>query len=639
MAGQTEIYGREGGAGRSFPPHFHVGKAEEAASTVPIRLGDSSARSLVTELTDSTTGGLRRPAARVDGRPAPRQGVQPVQVVEATVRWAGLAIWDPNANSTRRGRQSPRPRPDEPMGVTAAARRSRLVGRLLAAGASPSKPLTSAAAASASSSSSGAAPPATARARGGRLLPWLLLGLRFRAPCGAAAAAVERWARDHPDFSPPELRCAIARLRRARRYEHALEIFSWMDSCSFLKLTPWDHAARLDLIGKVHGASQAEEYYKRLQSAAAKRAASFSLLHCYVTERDVQKAETFMAELQSCGLPVDPHSFNEIMKLYVATCQHQKVLSVIDLMKRNNIPRTVVSYSLWMNACAEVSGVASVQAVFKEMVNENKVQVGWSTYCTLANIFKVNGQNTKALACLRKAETKLSPTRRLGYNFVMTCYAALNDRDGVMRLWESSKSVPGRIPSADYMSAILCSIKVGDISRAEWIFGSWESEDRKPDVRVSNVLLGAYVRNGWIEKAERLHLHMLEKGARPNFKTWEILMEGFMQSRQMDKAVKAMKKCLLKNCHWRPPTELVEAIAKHFEEQGNVDDAYRYIRFLQRFNLTSLPLYKSVLLAFINASVVPPNISEMVAKDQIVMDEEMDQLIIRVAKIDTTSNG
>jgi len=118
-------------------------------------------------------------------------------------------------------------------------------------------------------------------------------------------------------------------------------------------------------------------------------------------------------------------------------------------------------------------------------------------------------------------------------------------------------------------------------------------------------------------------------------------MEGYVQSRQMDKAVGCMKKglSLLKSCHWRPPLELMEAIGKHFEEQGNFDDAYRYIKVLQRFNLTSLPLYKSLIRAYINADVVPPNILEMIAKDQIDMDEEMDRLIILAGKIDITCNG
>ncbi|KAF8730112.1 hypothetical protein HU200_017081 [Digitaria exilis] len=468
-----------------------------------------------------------------------------------------------------------------------------------------------------------------------------LLRIRFRAPRGTAAAAVERWAGKRDHVSLPELRSAISLLRSARRYERALEVFSWMDSCNSLELSPLDHAERVGLIAKAHGSSQAEKYYMKLKSGAAKRAASFPLLHSYVTDKNVQKAETFMAELQSCGLPVDPHTFNEMMKLYVATCQYEKVLSVIVLMKRNNVPRNVLSYNLWMNACAQFSGVASVESVFKEMVNDDMVEIGWSTYCTLANIFMKHGLTTKVQACLSKAESKLSQKRRLGYCIVMTCYAALNDSDGVSRLWEASKSVPGRIPSGNYMTAMICSIKVGDISRAEWIFGSWETHCRKHDVRVSNVLLGAYMRNGWIEKAERLHLHMLEKGARPNYKTWEILTTGYVQSRQMDKATDAMKKglSLLKNCHWRPPLELVEAIAKHLEEQGSAKDAYRYTKVLRRLSLTSLPIYKSLLRAYINAAIVPPNILAMIAKDQIIMDEEMDQLIILAGKIDITCSS
>ncbi|KAG8060552.1 hypothetical protein GUJ93_ZPchr0002g25758 [Zizania palustris] len=471
----------------------------------------------------------------------------------------------------------------------------------------------------------------------GDLLRWLLRIPRTR---GLAAAAVERWAQERGHVSQPELRRAIVRFLRARRYEHALEISSWMDSRSDFRVSSSDHAARLDLIAKVHGTSQAEEYYKKLCTASSKKAASFPLLHCYVTERNVQKAETFMAKLQSYGLPVDPHSFNEMMKLYIATCQYEKVLSVIDLMKRNNIPRNVLSYNIWMNACAEVSGIASVQLAFKEMLKYDMVEVGWSTYCTLANIFRKYGLNSKALAYLRIAETKLSSTRRLGYSFIMTCYGAMNDRDGVIRLWEASKSVPGTIPAANYMTAISCLIKVGDIGQAEWIFGTWEAECRKHDVRVSNVLLGAYVRNGWIEKAERLHIHMLEKGAHPNYKTWEILIEGFVQSRQMDKAVNALKKALslLKSCHWRPPLELLEAIAKYFEEQGSVDDANRYIKVLQKINLTSLPMYKSLLRAYINVDIVPPNIPQMIAEDQIDMDEEIHQLIVRASKIDIKGN-
>uniref|UniRef100_A0A453PWI4 Pentatricopeptide repeat-containing protein n=1 Tax=Aegilops tauschii subsp. strangulata TaxID=200361 RepID=A0A453PWI4_AEGTS len=119
-------------------------------------------------------------------------------------------------------------------------------------------------------------------------------------------------------------------------------------------------------------------------------------------------------------------------------------------------------------------------------------------------------------------------------------------------------------------------------------------------------------------------------------------MEGFVWSRQMDKVVNVMMKALslMKSCHWRSPVKLVEAIAMFFEEQVNADDASRYIKLLQKFNLISLPMYKSVLQAYVKVdTTLPINFSEMVAIYDMVTDEEMDQLIIHASKIDITGNA
>jgi hypothetical protein len=69
--------------------------------------------------------------------------------------------------------------------------------------------------------------PAAARARDaeseGDLLSWRLLRLRSM---GSVAAAIEGWAQMRGRVSRPELQRAVSQLRRARRYEHALEVSS-----------------------------------------------------------------------------------------------------------------------------------------------------------------------------------------------------------------------------------------------------------------------------------------------------------------------------------------------------------------------------------------------------------------------------
>lgn len=416
-----------------------------------------------------------------------------------------------------------------------------------------------------------------------------------------------------------------------------VQILTWMDSNGCFQLSPSDHGAKLDLLTKVYTIAEAETYFQKLSSSASKRAAAFPLLHSYIKAKDLQKSEAFMSMLQNSGLAVDPHPFNEMMKLYIATGQSQSVIKVIQYMKRSKIPLNVLSYNLWMNACGMLYGIMSAERVLTEMTNDKNVEVGWSTYCTLANIYMNAENHKKAHDALALAEEKLSARKRLAYYFIMTIYASLNDKDGVLRMWQTSKKVPGRITCTNYMTVIRSLVKIGDIKAAEKMFQTWESQCRKYDTRVSNVLLGAYTRNGWMDKAESLHLHTLEKGGHPNYKTWEILMEGRVKNRQMDRAVEALKKgfSLLEGCRWKPPVAILMSIAEYFEENGSVDESKWLIKVLRGLGLTSLPIYKLFLRTHIKAGQVVPDILEMMGQDKIDLDEEILSFIDRMSSVKT----
>ncbi|XP_059631280.1 pentatricopeptide repeat-containing protein At5g27460 [Cornus florida] len=448
-------------------------------------------------------------------------------------------------------------------------------------------------------------------------------------PRRSATTVLQNWVDEGRRVSVSELRRICKQLMNFRRYKHALEILTWMEDQARFQISAADHAIRLELITKVHTLKEAEEYFAIIPNSASQKAACLPLLHLYVKERATEKAEALMLKMNGLGLIVNPHPFNEMMKLYMATSQYEKVASVILQMKQNKIPRNVLSYNLWMSACGELSGVASAEMVYKEMLNDKNVEVGWSSLSSLANIYLKSGLCDKATLALRKAEKKLSNCNRLGYFFLITHYASLKNRDGVLRLWEACKAVEGRITCADYMCILSCFVKLGDIEEAERVFMEWESQCRKYDIRVSNVLLGAYMRNGLMEKAESLHLRTLEKGGRPNYKTWEILMEGWVKSQDMDKAISAMKNgfSLLKHCDWRPSPSTVVTIAEYFEKKGNIVDAKRYVEFIRRLGLASLPVYKSLLRMYACTQAPIQEILKMMQKDEINMDDETSALI------------
>ncbi|XP_065882055.1 pentatricopeptide repeat-containing protein At5g27460 [Euphorbia lathyris] len=453
--------------------------------------------------------------------------------------------------------------------------------------------------------------------------------LRLKLPGESAISVLQSWSDNGYKVTFDQLRYISAILMKSKRYKPALEIFTWMETRNNSRISAADKAMRLELIIKVHGIREAEDYFKLMADSASRKEAFLSLLRGYVKERDTVKAEGLMMNLNDSGLLVSPHPFNEMMKLYMSTSQHEKVPFVILQMKRNKIPLNVLSYNLWMNSCCEMSEVTKVEMVYKEMMNDKNVEVGWSTLCTLGNAYTKAGMVEKALWALTMAEKKLSTNSRLGYFFLITQYCSLRNKEGVQRLWESSKGVGGRITCANYICILSCFVKVNNLVEAERAFMDWESNCRNYDTRVSNVLLGAYVRKGLINRAESLHVRTLERGGRPNFKTWEILLEGWVKSQKMDKAITAMNRafCLLMRCDWRPSPGNLIAIAEHLEKKGSFEEANRYIRVVHHFGLASLRLYKIFLRMHLSAGKTAFDILEMMGKDKIGMDDETFALV------------
>ncbi|CAH2044543.1 unnamed protein product [Thlaspi arvense] len=424
-----------------------------------------------------------------------------------------------------------------------------------------------------------------------------------------------------------ELRFISKRLIRSNRYDLAHQMMEWMETQKDVQLSAYDTALRLELIIKNHGLKDAEEYFEQLQSSGSLRVAKSAylpLLRAYVKKKLVNEAEALMEKLNGLGFLVTPHPFNEMMKLYETTHQYEKVVTVISMMKGNKIPRNVLSYNLWMNACGEISGVAGVETVYREMIGDKSVEVGWSSLCTLANVYIKAGFDEKASLVLESAEKKLNRSNRLGYFFLITLHASLGNKEGVVRLWEASKSVSGRITCANYICVLSSLVRVGGVEEAERVFDEWEAKCCNYDVRVSNVLLGAYARDGEIRRAEALHERVLERGGDPNYKTWEILMEGWVKCQSMEKAIDAMQRAfeLMKGCHWRPSQNIVLAIAEHFEKEEKIEEANAYVRDLHRLGLASLPLYRLLLRMHEQSQRPAFHIYEMMKLDKIRMDDE-----------------
>jgi pentatricopeptide repeat protein len=98
--------------------------------------------------------------------------------------------------------------------------------------------------------------------------------------------------------------------------------------------------------------------------------------------------------------------------------------------------------------------------------------------------------------------------------------------------------------NTNYIGMLSSLVKLGDMQGAEKCFEEWESNGLCYDVRVPNLLIGAYITKGMIEKAESFLEHALEKGGKPNCKTWEMFVDGYLENKQINQAIETMKKAI-----------------------------------------------------------------------------------------------
>ncbi|EXB75576.1 hypothetical protein L484_026049 [Morus notabilis] len=206
--------------------------------------------------------------------------------------------------------------------------------------------------------------------------------LKLKYPRDCATTVLRSSADNGYKVSFLELRRFSVRLLKLKRHNHALQIMEWLEGQRRFQMSPADHAVKMELIIKVKGLMEAEDYFQNVSDTASLKVACCPLLRGYVEGRDTEKAEAFMAKLNGLGLIVSPHLCNQMMKLYMATSQFGKMLLVIQEMKRNRIPLNVMSYNLWMNACGEISKVESVEMVYAEMMRDSGVEIGWGRWFT-----------------------------------------------------------------------------------------------------------------------------------------------------------------------------------------------------------------------------------------------------------------
>lgn len=364
-----------------------------------------------------------------------------------------------------------------------------------------------------------------------------------------------------------------------------LQLYDWMNNRGErFRLSASDAAIQLDLIAKVHGVASAEDFFLNLPDTLKDRRVYGSLLNAYVRAKMRGNAELLIDKMRDKGYAMHSLPFNVMMTLYMNLKEYDKVDSVVSEMKERGIRLDVYSYNIWLSSCGSQGSAEKMEQVFEQMKMDKGVNPNWTTFSTMATMYIKMGEIEKAEECLRRVESRITGRDRIPYHYLLSLYGGVANKDEVYRVWKIYKSVFPSITNLGYHAMISSLVRLGDIEGMEKIYEEWLSVKSSYDPRIANLLMGWYVKEGNLDKAEVFFKHMIEEGGKPNSSTWEILAEGNTREKRIREALSFFKEAFVAegSKSWRPKPVNVLAFFKLCEEESDTESKDSLVELLQQ---------------------------------------------------------
>ncbi|CAN1306971.1 Pentatricopeptide repeat-containing protein At2g20710, mitochondrial [Linum perenne] len=366
---------------------------------------------------------------------------------------------------------------------------------------------------------------------------------------------------------------------------HSMQISMWMTDKRYFYLTSVDAAIRLDLIAKAQGIKPAANYFETIPQQLKGVKVYGALLCCYCRVNSVEKAEDLLQKMRDLGINNEILTYNTLLSLYHRNGDTNKFEDLIKEIDDTGIPYDVITYNILISAFGGSSDIEGMERTLIKLESDPNVTPDWGTYATVAAIYRKAGHFDKAVEMLEKTEGLIRKKRDVkAYYYLLTIYAAMGKKDEVFAVWNRLKKSVSKVPNKGYMDMISSLSKLGDFESAEKVFHEWESNCSTYDVRIPNILVGAYAKVGRLEEAEAVVEKVRLKGVDPHANSWLSLAVGYLEHcKDAVKAADAMKRGVKgSKSGWKPdPRGLAECLKQLKEVGGHgLEEAEELVKLL-----------------------------------------------------------
>uniref|UniRef100_A0A0A9DMH7 Pentacotripeptide-repeat region of PRORP domain-containing protein n=1 Tax=Arundo donax TaxID=35708 RepID=A0A0A9DMH7_ARUDO len=344
-----------------------------------------------------------------------------------------------------------------------------------------------------------------------------------------------------------------------------------------------------------------------------------------------EKATDLYCKMDGLGISSSTLPINNLMTLYMKLGQHSKVDSLFEEMKAKNVKPDSLTCCILMTSYAASNKMEAIEELLKEMV-EKDVALGWSAYSTLASIYVNAGLVEKAESALKKLEGLVGDADdRQPFDFLMSLYASVGNLSEVNRVWDMIKAKFSKVTNITYLGMLQALYKLNDLDRLRQIFEEWESSYENYDVRLTNMMIRAHLKNGMPEEAESLWNQAKEKVADFDSKTCELFLDHYMGTGDMNSALNWVENTTkLPKKAGKLDQDKIHKFQKYFEEHKDTDGAERFCNCLRTLGCIDGKAYESLLRTYLAAGKKNRSLRQQIKDDKIEICYDIGKLLKRM---------